>query len=181
MSAHQAPPYLGFSRQEHWSGLPFPSPMHESEKVKVQSLSRVRLLATPWTAAHQAPPSMGFARQEYWSGVPLPSPLQIPRVSQRSDFSKIWPKTRFRGITSHRIWLTRSYWGPWIGIFQQPPVPTPSKWSLELTLTNTSPRVLISMAFDQCCVHSFTQQWPAVSRLSLKGQINFTWALPSRN
>ena len=44
-------------------------------KVKVQSLSRVRLLATPWTAAHQAPPSMGFSRQEYWSGVPLPSPL----------------------------------------------------------------------------------------------------------
>ena len=31
-AAHQAPPFLGFSRQEHWSGLPFPSPMHESEK-----------------------------------------------------------------------------------------------------------------------------------------------------
>ena len=31
MAAHQAPPSLGFSRQEHWSGLPFPSPMHESE------------------------------------------------------------------------------------------------------------------------------------------------------
>ena len=31
-AAHQAPPSLGFSRQEHWSGLPFPSPMHESEK-----------------------------------------------------------------------------------------------------------------------------------------------------
>ena len=30
--SHQAPPSLGFSRQEHWSGLPFPSPMHESEK-----------------------------------------------------------------------------------------------------------------------------------------------------
>ena len=42
-------------------------------KVKVKSLSCVRLLATPWTAAHQAPPSMGFSRQEYWSGVPLPS------------------------------------------------------------------------------------------------------------
>ena len=42
-------------------------------KVKVMSLSRVRLLATPWTAAYQAPPSMGFSRQEYWSGVPLPS------------------------------------------------------------------------------------------------------------
>ena len=32
MAVHQAPPFLGFSRQEHWSGLPFPSPMHESEK-----------------------------------------------------------------------------------------------------------------------------------------------------
>ena len=32
MAAHQAPLSLGFSRQEHWSGLPFPSPMHESEK-----------------------------------------------------------------------------------------------------------------------------------------------------
>ena len=42
-------------------------------RVKVKSLSRVRLLATPWTAAYQAPPSMGFSRQEYWSGVPLPS------------------------------------------------------------------------------------------------------------
>ena len=40
-------------------------------KVKVKSLSRVRLLATSWTAAYQAPPSMGFARQEYWSGMPL--------------------------------------------------------------------------------------------------------------
>ena len=42
-------------------------------KVKVKSLSCVRLLATPWTAAYQATPSMGFSRQEYWSGVPLPS------------------------------------------------------------------------------------------------------------
>ena len=45
-------------------------------KVKVKLLSRVRLLATPWTSAHQAPPSMGFSRQEYWSGVPLPSPTR---------------------------------------------------------------------------------------------------------
>ena len=42
-------------------------------KVKMKSLSRVRLLATPWTAAYQAPLSLGFSRQEYWSGVPLPS------------------------------------------------------------------------------------------------------------
>ena len=159
-AAHQALPSLGFSRQEHWSGLPFPSPMHESEeckwsrsvmsdslrphesqhvidyrlvntaaaaaakslqlcltlcdpidgsppgspvpgilqarilewvaisfsnawkwKVKVKSLSRVRLLAIPWTAAHQAPPSMGFSRQKYWSGVPLPSPTRSLNIS----------------------------------------------------------------------------------------------------
>ena len=35
-AAHQAPPSLGFSRQEHWSGLPFPSPMHESESEVAQ-------------------------------------------------------------------------------------------------------------------------------------------------
>ena len=44
-------------------------------KVKVKSLSRVQLFATPWTAAHQAPPSMGVSRQEYWSGVLLLSLL----------------------------------------------------------------------------------------------------------
>ena len=47
-------------------------------KVKVKSLSRVRLFETPWTAAYQAPPSMGFSRQEYWSGLPLPSPIWVP-------------------------------------------------------------------------------------------------------
>ena len=120
-AAHQAPLSLGFSRQEHWSGLPFllqcMKVKNESQvtrscltlsdpigcslpgsfvhgifqagvldwaaisfsnagkwKVKVKSLSCVRLLATPWAAAYQAPPSMGFSRQEYWSGVPLPSP-----------------------------------------------------------------------------------------------------------
>ena len=51
--------------------------------MKVKSLSRVRLLATPWTAAYQAPPSMGFSRQEYWSGVPLPS-LENSAVTGKS-------------------------------------------------------------------------------------------------
>ena len=39
MAAHQAPPSLGFSRQEYWSGLPFPSPMHESESEVIQLCS----------------------------------------------------------------------------------------------------------------------------------------------
>ena len=47
-------------------------------KVKVKSLSRIRLFATPWTVAHQAPLSMGFSRQEYWGGLPFPSPGDLP-------------------------------------------------------------------------------------------------------
>ena len=43
------------------------------KKVKVKSLSHVRLFATLRTVAHQALPSMGFSRQEYWSGLPFPS------------------------------------------------------------------------------------------------------------
>ena len=70
MAAHQAPPSLGFSWQEHWSGLSFPS-----QCMKVKSESEVAQ-STPWTAAYQAPPSMGFSRPEYWSGVPLPGTLK---------------------------------------------------------------------------------------------------------
>ena len=56
-------------------------------KVKVNSLSRVWLFATPWTAAYQAPLSMEFSRQEYWSGVPLPSPSGFPYFLQfKSEF-----------------------------------------------------------------------------------------------
>ena len=47
-------------------------------EVKVKSLSRVQLFATPWTVALQAPPSMGFSRQEYQSGLPFPSPGDLP-------------------------------------------------------------------------------------------------------
>ena len=65
---------MGLSRQEHWSGLPFPSPMHT---YMLSSFSRVQLCATPWTAAYQAPLSMGFSRQAYWSGLQFPSPLHI--------------------------------------------------------------------------------------------------------
>ena len=58
-------------------------------KVKVKSLSRVRLLVTPWSAAHQAPPSMGFSRQEYWSGVPLP--LAPANFHHLQLLPNIWP------------------------------------------------------------------------------------------
>ena len=47
-------------------------------KVKVTSLSRVQLFATPWTVAYQASPSLGLSRPEYWSGLPFPSPEDLP-------------------------------------------------------------------------------------------------------
>ena len=61
------------ARTLEWVAISFSSAW--KWKVKVKSLSRVRLLATPWTTAYQAPLSMGFSRQEYWSGVPSSSPL----------------------------------------------------------------------------------------------------------
>ena len=73
MAAHQAPPSVGFSRQEHWSGFSFPFSNAWKWKVKVKSLTHVWLFVTPWTGAYQAPPSMEFSRQEYWNGLPLPS------------------------------------------------------------------------------------------------------------
>ena len=65
------------ARTLEWAAISFSNAW--KGKVKVKSLSRARLLATPWTAAYQAPPSMGFFRQEYWSGVPLPSPDDMVR------------------------------------------------------------------------------------------------------
>jgi len=58
-------------------------------KVKVKSLSRVQLFATPWTAAYQAPPPMGFSRQ-YWSGVSSPSPC-IP-LEITIYYKELWKK-----------------------------------------------------------------------------------------
>ena len=60
------------ARTLEWVAISFSSAW--KWKVRVKSLSRVWLSATPWTAAYQASPSMGFSRQEYWSGVPSPSP-----------------------------------------------------------------------------------------------------------
>ena len=72
-------------------------------KVKVKSLSRVQLFATPWTAAHQAPLSMGFSRQEYWSGLPFPSPgdLLDPGIEPMSPALQAHTGRHFN------LWATR--------------------------------------------------------------------------
>ena len=66
-AAYQAPPSMGFSRQEYWSGVPLPSPMYEyictyNHFSFLKSLGHVWLFANPWTIE-----SMEFSRPEYWS------------------------------------------------------------------------------------------------------------------
>ena len=68
------------ARTLEWAAISFSSAW--KWKGKVKSLSRVRLLVTPWSAAHQAPPSTGFSRQEFWSGVPSPSPKSFLTCTQ---------------------------------------------------------------------------------------------------
>ena len=74
------------ARTLEWIAISFSNAWKWKEKVK--SLSRVWLLATPWTAGYQAPPSMGFSRQEYWSGLPLPSPSLFARIF--NSFGVCW-------------------------------------------------------------------------------------------
>ena len=84
-------PSLGFSRQRtlEWVAISFSNAW--KWKVKVKLLSRVWLLATPWTTAHQAPPSTGFSRQEHWGGVPLPSlnTVAVTSITQKTELR--WP------------------------------------------------------------------------------------------
>ena len=81
-------------------------------KVKVKSLSCVRLFATAWTVAYQAPQSMELSRQEYWSGLPFPSPMHERKsesevaqscltLSNPLDYSL--PGSSVRGIFQARV------------------------------------------------------------------------------
>ena len=94
-SSPPAPPSLRFSRQEHWSGLPFPSPMHESEKWKwSHSVVSNSSLPMDWSPPGSSP--MGFSRKEYWSE-PLPSLLvllglvKVKRTSAEDKWISQWP------------------------------------------------------------------------------------------
>ena len=103
-------PSLGFSRQEHWSGLPSPSPKHTM--VLLSHLSRVRLCTTPETAAHQAPRSLVFFRQEHWSGLPFPSPVCESEVAQLCPTLRDPMDCSLPGSSVHGIFLARVLeWG----------------------------------------------------------------------
>ena len=100
MAAHQAPPSLGFSRKEQWSGLPFPSPMHESEKWKwshsvlsdssrPHGLQPTRLLC-PWdfpgkstgVGCHCLNQPWVYMYSPSWTCLPPPSPSHPSGSSQ---------------------------------------------------------------------------------------------------
>ena len=126
----QAPLSMWFSRQEYWSGLPFPHPGNIPDtRIKLRTpalqecsllsgllllllsrFSHVRLCATPEMTAHQAPPSLGFSRQEHWRGLPFPSPMHesesevtqsCPTLSDPMDCSP--PGSSVHGIFQARV------------------------------------------------------------------------------
>ena len=99
-------------------------------KVKVKSLSRVRLLATPWTAAYQTPPSMGFSRQEYWSGLPLPSPPGGASGKESACQCSRHKRLRFYP------WVRKI---PWSRKWQPTPVLLPGKFHGRRSLVGYSP------------------------------------------
>ena len=92
------------ARTLEWVAISFSSAW--KWKVKVKSISRVRLFETPWTAAYQAPSSMGFSRQEYWSGVPLPS----TKILYRQDHNEIYFKKHNKDQVLVRMWKKDVYY-----------------------------------------------------------------------
>ena len=84
-------------------------------KVKVQSLSRVQLFATPWTAAYQGPPSMGFSRQEYRSGWPLPFPRQLLKSVKKSLPQQVF-KNKLDTALSIAVLFLKSALTTWMSI-----------------------------------------------------------------
>ena len=114
MTAHQAPPSLGFSRQEHWSGLPFPSPVHESEKWKwsrsvvsdswwPHGLQPTRLLR-PWDFP-------GKSTGVYFSSTILHKLNKMALMTwprnQTIHIGKFQVSTQFTKIRKTRGWITK--------------------------------------------------------------------------
>ena len=105
---------LGFSRQEHWSGLPFPSPMHESE-VKVKSLSKFEAAAAKLlqSCLTLCDPIDGSP-----SGSTVPGILQARILEWVAiSFSNAWKwKVKVKSLSCSRLLAS-----PWTGTYQAPP------------------------------------------------------------
>ena len=109
--AHQAPPSLGFSRQEHWSGLPPPSPMHESEKWKGSAIvvnMTLIIMALCWECVctlcltcSRCLPASGCGGEVYlcvcviwWFLCAFPCVLVLSVASVEVEAQKVWSEWR---------------------------------------------------------------------------------------
>ena len=128
MAAHQAPPSLGFSRQEHWSGLPFPSPVHDKWKVKVKVAqwcpTPVRLTPKVWDTGILSPTwpreSLQLLIVFQCISSSKSSPQTLPRIppgleAQRSRFWS-FPVSLKEGKCHHGKWASPSRTGSPLGI-----------------------------------------------------------------
>ena len=100
-AANQAPLFLGFSRQEHWSGLPFPSPMHESESEVAQScptLHNPMDCSLPGSSVH----GIFQTRVLEWGAISFSNALK-------------W-KVKVKLLSRVRLFTT-----PWTAAYQAPP------------------------------------------------------------
>ena len=97
MAAHQAPPSPGFPRQEHWSGLPFPSPMHESEKWK-------------WSRSVESDPQQPHGLQPFRLLHPWDFPGKSTGVGCHCLLCPLFP------TTSNHLWLFKHHLNFSIGI-----------------------------------------------------------------
>ena len=106
MAGHQAPPSLGFSRQEHWSGLPFPSPMHESEKWKWSHSCPT--LSDPMDCSLTGSSVHGIfqARVLEWGAIAFSDDQPRQHIKkQRHHFSDKGPSSQNYGFSSSHVWL----------------------------------------------------------------------------
>ena len=105
MAAHQAPPSLGFSRQEHWSGLPFPSPMHESEKWKWSSVVSNPQQPHGLQPTRLLRPCIFQARILEWGAIAFSRP--------KSTNNKCWQGCGERETLVHCWWGCKLVQPPW--------------------------------------------------------------------
>ena len=133
-------------------------------KVKVKSLSRVRLLATPWTAAYQAPPSMGFSRQQYWSGVHI--------RKQRHYFANKVPSTQSFGFSSSHVWMweldCKKSWAP-------------NNWCFWIVVLEKTLESLLDCKEIQPVHSKGNQSWIFIGRTDAEAETLILWPPDAKN
>ena len=150
-------PWDSPARTLEWVAISFSSAW--KWKVKVKSLSRVWLLATPWTVDHQAPPSMGFSWQEYWSGMSLPT-LPFIRKKKILHAMTVWPIRDCSSTTNEKpphFGLPEFF--QWILVITAPP------HSSRFLLKASSPALLSGFPCEW--VSEWVSEWKSLNHVQL--------------